>query len=85
MKADKDIEIIALANYFIKNNSTVRQAAREFGISKSTVHKYLSQALMNIDISLYEKAQKILNINKAERHMRGGQATKQKYIAMKKR
>ena len=73
---------ISLANYMIENKSTVRQAAKIFGVSKSTVHKDLTERLENIDSSLAIEVRKILDLNKAERHIRGGMATKEKYAHM---
>ena len=70
---------IDIANYIIENNSTVRQTAKQFGISKSTVHKDVTARLFHLDRSRYEQVRKILNQNKAERHIRGGMATKRKY------
>lgn len=68
-----------LAVYMIETGATVRAAAKHFGISKSTVHKDLSQRLKKYNYSLYLQARKILDINKQERHIRGGMATRQKY------
>ena len=73
---------ISLANYMIENKSTVRQAAKIFGVSKSTVHKDLTERLENIDSSLAIEVRKILYLNKSERHIRGGMATKEKYAHM---
>ena len=73
---------ISLANYMIENKSTVRQAAKIFGVSKSTVHKDLTERLENIDSSLAIEVRKILDLNKSERHIRGGMATKEKYEHM---
>jgi len=70
---------VILAEYLIENKSTVRAVAREFGISKSTVHKDITQILKKIDLSLYNDAKAVLEINKQERHLRGGEATKKKY------
>ena len=70
---------ISLANYMIENKSTVRQAAKIFGVSKSTVHKDLTERLENIDSSLAIEVRKILDLNKSERHIRGGMATREKY------
>ncbi len=72
-----------LAVYLIENKSTVRETAVQFGISKSTVHKDISERLQKINIPLYRKAQTVLNINKEERHIRGGMATKRKYASLK--
>ena len=68
-----------LAVYIIDNQSTVRGAAREFGISKSTVHKDLSERLPHYNRSLYQQVKVVLEQNKAERHIRGGLATREKY------
>ena len=68
-----------LGNYIIENNATVRQAAAVFKISKSTVHKDVSQRLQNIDHSLFLKVKAVLDQNLKERHIRGGIATKKKY------
>ena len=68
-----------LAEYIIEKRATVRAAAKYYGISKSTVHKDLSERLMYINRPLYEEVRKILDINKAERHIRGGMATRKKY------
>lgn len=70
---------IDIAEYIVKNNATVRQAAKKFGVSKSTVHKDITERLEEIDRRLAEKAREILDINKSERHIRGGLATKKKY------
>ena len=68
-----------LAVYLIETGSTVRAAAKRFGISKSTVHKDLSQRLPNYDPLLYRQARAILDKNRRERHIRGGLATRRKY------
>lgn len=68
-----------LAVYMIENRATVRAAARKFGISKSTVHKDLVEKLPLYDRGLYMKVRKLLDQNKAERHIRGGLATREKY------
>ena len=68
-----------LAVYMIETGATVRAAAQHFGISKSTVHKDLSQRLPQYNRLLYEQVRKVLDINKQERHIRGGMATRQKY------
>ena len=72
-----------LAKYIIETKDTVRGAAKKFGISKSTVHKDVSQRLLNINQALALEVRKVLDENKAERHIRGGMATKQKYIREK--
>ena len=68
-----------LALYIIENKATVRRAAKQFGISKSTVHKDLSERLPAFNRSLYLQAKRVLDQNKAERHIRGGIATRIKY------
>ncbi len=73
-----------LGQYIIQNNATVRQAAAVFKISKSTVHKDVSQRLFYIDRGLYHKVKAVLDQNLKERHIRGGIATKKKYERMKK-
>ncbi len=70
---------IEAANYIIENNATVRQTAKHMGISKSTVHKDLTERLMRVDATLAQEARKVLDVNKAERHIRGGMATKEKF------
>ncbi len=79
---DKSIEerAINLAQYIIESKDTVRGAAKKFGISKSTVHKDVTKRLENINVPLALEVRKILDENKAERHIRGGMATKLKYI-----
>lgn len=69
----------ALAVYMIETGATVRVAAQRFGISKSTVHKDLSQRLPQFNKALYEQVRKVLDVNKRERHIRGGMATQKKY------
>lgn len=68
-----------LAVYMIETGATVRSTAKKFGISKSTVHKDLTQRLPHYNKTLYEKVRKVLDKNKMERHIRGGLATKHKY------
>ena len=69
-----------LAVYIIETGATVRAAAQHFGISKSTVHKDLSQRLPHCNKQLYSRVRRILDVNKAQRHIRGGMATKEKYL-----
>ena len=71
---------IEIATYIIEHNATVRQTARQFGISKSTVHKDVTERLEEINPSLASETRKVLDVNKAERHIRGGLATKEKYL-----
>lgn len=73
---------INLAQYIIDSKDTVRGAAKKFGISKSTVHKDVSERLLEISPSLASEVRKVLDENKAERHIRGGMATKLKYSHM---
>ncbi len=68
-----------LAQYIIDNNATVRSAAKVFNVSKSTVHKDVHERLKKINPALYREVQKVLEVNKAERHIRGGLATREKY------
>ena len=68
-----------LAVYMLENNCTVRAAAERFGVSKSTVHKDLSRRLEEIDRALWTQVRAVLERNKAERHIRGGMATRRKY------
>ena len=75
---------VILARYLIDNKSTVRAVAKEFGISKSTVHKDITQILKHVDVTLYEQVKEVLEINKQERHIRGGEATRTKYINVRK-
>jgi putative DeoR family transcriptional regulator (stage III sporulation protein D) len=79
MREDMDRRACRLAEYIIENKATVRAAAKAFGISKSTVHKDLTERLEGINRGLYLEVRKILEINKAERHIRGGMATQKKY------
>lgn len=69
-----------IAKYIVENNTTVRQTAKKFGISKSTVHKDVTERLPQINPSLAQKARKVLDVNKSERHIRGGLATREKYL-----
>ena len=80
MKGNMEERAERLAQYIIENRTTVRAAAQKFGISKSTVHKDLSERLRQIDRLLYEKVRLVLEQNKAERHLRGGDATRRKYL-----
>lgn len=70
---------ISIANYIIDSNATVRQTAKAFGVSKSTVHKDVTERLMQINPTLAKQARHVLDVNKSERHIRGGMATKEKY------
>ena len=79
-----DERAIELAHYIIDSKDTVRGAAKKFGISKSTVHKDVSERLKKINPTLAREVRVILDENKAERHIRGGMATKLKYSHLKK-
>ena len=79
MREDLEQRAEELAVYIIENRATIRAAARQFGVSKSTVHKDLSERLEQIDRPLWQQVKKILAQNKAERHIRGGNATRAKY------
>lgn len=83
MKQYIEERTIEIANYIINNNATVRQAAKQFGVSKSTVHKDVTERLEHINSVLAEETRKVLNINKSERHIRGGLATREKYLSNK--
>ena len=80
MKGAYEERAIELGEYIIKSGATVRATAKSWGISKSTVHKDVSERLKTIEPQLYAKVKKVLEINKAERHIRGGMATKIKYM-----
>ena len=79
MKSNIEERACDLAVYIIESNATVRTAAKEFGISKSTVHKDLSERLQQFNKPLYNQVKEVLEKNKAERHIRGGIATRIKY------
>ncbi len=70
---------VILASYLVENNSTVRGVAAHFGISKSTVHKDITQTLKRVNKPLYYQVKRVLGVNKQERHIRGGEATRRKY------
>ena len=76
---------VELGEYILENRTTVRAAAQHFGVSKSTVHKDISQRLRRINPELCRGVRKILEINKSERHLRGGLATKIKYLNLRKK
>ena len=79
MKQDIDERVVLFAEYIIENNATVRACAKNFGISKSTVHKDMTERLQTVSPTLYSEVRKVLETNKAERHIRGGIATRIKY------
>ncbi len=80
MKTYIEERAIEVANYIIEQNATVRQTAKKFGISKSTVHKDVTERLEEIDPALAKQARVVLDVNKSERHIRGGMATREKYL-----
>ena len=82
MKNYIEQRVLEIANYCLNNNATVRESAKRFGISKSPVHKDITERLPELNHELYEEVKKVLETNKAERHLRGGEATKQKYAHM---
>lgn len=73
---------VILGEYLLEHQSTVRSAAQVFGISKSTVHKDVTQSLRHVNKALYIEVRELLQKNKQERHLRGGEATRQKYSEM---
>ena len=79
MKQNVEDRAAMLGEYIVENKATVRRAAKQFGVSKSTVHKDMVERLPDLSMSLYESVEKILAENKAERHIRGGMATKAMY------
>ena len=79
MKGNIEERVITLAQYIIDNKATVRSAAKQYGISKSTVHKDLAERLPAMNRALYRQVKAVLEENKAERHIRGGIATRKKY------
>ncbi len=79
MKEYIEERAVEIGTYIIDSNATVRQTAKKFGVSKSTVHKDVSERLIWINPVLASEVRKVLDVNKAERHIRGGMATKEKY------
>ena len=82
MKDYIELRAIEVGRYIIDSQATVRKTATKFGVSKSTVHKDLTERLPQIDHHLAEEVRDILDINKSERHIRGGMATRQKYLLL---
>jgi putative DeoR family transcriptional regulator (stage III sporulation protein D) len=74
---------VLLGEYMVRNSATVRAAAKHFGISKSTVHKDIRTRLPQLDSNLFRRVEKLLELNKQERHIRGGLATRRKYQRQK--
>ena len=79
MDEELTLRVLRLGRYIAENDATVRRAAKEFGISKSTVHKYVAERLEYSNKPLFRRVRKVLDKNKEERHLRGGLATKEKY------
>ena len=80
MKSYIEERAVEIAKYIIDNNATVRQTAKQFGISKSTVHKDVTERLSQVNPTLAREARKVLDVNKSARHIRGGLATREKYL-----
>lgn len=83
MKGIVEERAAKLGEYIIESKSTVRRAAKIFGVSKSTVHKDVSERLKYVNPTLYKEVKNVLEINKAQRHIRGGMATKKKYLILR--
>ena len=79
MKQSVDDRAAMLGEYIVQNKATVRRAAKQFGVSKSTVHKDGAERLRHVNLGLYKEVRDVLAVNKAQRHIRGGMATKRKY------
>lgn len=77
--------VLEISDYILKTEATVRQVARNFGVSKSTVHKDVTERLPQINRHLAHQIKKILDKNKAERHLRGGEATRRKYLSLREK
>ncbi|MCC8051979.1 MAG: sporulation transcriptional regulator SpoIIID [Clostridiales bacterium] len=84
MKDYIEERVLTIAGYIIENRATVRDAAKQYGVSKSTVHKDMVDRLAEINPSLMHDVRKILDVNKQERHIRGGMATREKYLQKKR-
>lgn len=80
MKSYIEERAVEIANYIIQNNATVRQTAKKYGISKSTVHKDCTERLAQVNPALAAQVRRVLDVNKSERHIRGGLATREKYM-----
>ena len=80
MKTYIEERAVEVANFIVNSNTTVRETAKKFGISKSTVHKDITDRVEKINPALAKDVRKVLELNKAERHIRGGMATKEKYM-----
>lgn len=77
--------VLEISRYILDTQATVRQVARNFGVSKSTVHKDLTERLPRINHNMARDVRKVLALNKAERHLRGGEATRRKFLSMRHR
>lgn len=82
MKDYIEERVLEVANYIINSKATIRKTAKVFGVSKSTIHKDMTERLPKINPQVADQAKNILDFNKAERHIRGGKATKMKYKAI---
>ena len=85
MKKYIEERAIEVALYIIESKATVRQAAKKFGISKSSIHQDMTYRIMSIDPILARQVREVLDVNKSERHIRGGMATKEKYSGRPKK
>ena len=79
MKPYIEKRAVEIGTYIVEKSATLRQAAKNFGVSKSTVHKDVAERLPQIDVELAKEARSVLDVNKSERHIRGGMATRKKY------
>ena len=83
MLGNTEIRVIEEARYIVDNHATVRECGKAMGVSKSTVHKDVTQHLYNLDRNLFNAVRAVLDNNKEERHIRGGIATKNKYLELR--
>ena len=84
MREHMELRVLQTAEYILETKTTVREAAKRFHVSKSTVHKDMGERLLELEPSLYADVRKVLEQNKAERHLRGGLATREKYKVVAK-
>lgn len=84
MKGIVEERAVELGTYIVEHGATVRQTAKQFDVSKSTVHKDVSERLLKLNPQLYREVKGVLEHNKAQRHIRGGMATREKYQHQKK-
>ena len=84
MKDYIEERVLELANYILENKTTVRSAAKKYNVSKSTVHKDITERLSDLNPTLAVRVHAVLDKNKAERHIRGGMATREKYLRLSK-